>query len=398
MRNAGAFQREGWSFWPSIYPDQYAADHTRSFFWRRHVPLLVSFALFTLLPFARQWTGLSPAICVPALFIHALAFGSEVHFRISRVMGLTGYTTFVLTTNFLVVAAICASPGRFVPIVWPLYFVYLMIPILGSSRSIYVVMIAMLSPLLAGAAWNALGTSVWKDGAIWLGIVSTLAGFSYILLKNYSVKLREERFLLEQEQLKRAREEQKLAIADDLHDTLGIALAEAALWQGIGKKAAGDDGRAALDRAEKRLQDAVQELRVAVATLSDKEIAHASIEKLLRARIESLCEASGIALDIQCEAASGSLEGNRAHQLVKFAEEAVSNAIRHGKPTKLSLRLSFEESPHLMIRDDGQGFDPSALHQGHGLSSLKRRAELLGASLDIRSTVGEGTTVELRAR
>lgn len=385
-----------WSFWPRIHADVFAVDHSLRFFWLRHVPLLVSFTLFTLLPFVRQWTGLSPKLSALALFVHALVFGSEAHLRISRAIGLTGYTTLVLTTNFLVVMAICASPGRFVPIVWPLYFIYLVIPSTGASRSVYVAMVAMISPFIAGSAWDALGTSIWKDSAILLGIVSVFAGFGYILLSNYNTKLRRERVLLEQTRLHRARQEQKLAIADDLHDTLGIALAEATLWQNIGKSAAGEDGRAALDRAEQRLQDAIHELRAAVATLSDRDVPQATIQQILRARIESLCQAANVAPEIHFEGASSPLESNRAHHVIKLAEEAASNAIRHGNPTRLSVRLSLEDGIHLVVKDDGNGFDPSTVREGHGLSSLRRRGEVLGGTLDIQSGIGEGTTIDLR--
>ena len=386
------------SFWPRIYDDLYAADHSLRFFLRRQVPLLVAFGIFTCIPAVQSLTGLSPAICAVALVVQASAFGSEVHFRISRFIGRRGYTTFVLTTNFLVTTAICASPGRFVPILWPLYFVYLVIPSISSPFSIYVLLVATGSPLLAGAAWDWLGTSSWNESAMLLGTVAAFAGFGYVLLANYSGKVREQHALLEKERLRRAREEQKLAIADDLHDSLGIVLAEAALWHGIGQKTPGEMGRAALERAERRLQDAMRELRTAVATLGDQQMSRAAIGDLLRARIENLCTASGVAFEMTCEEANGWLEGSQAHHLVKFAEEAASNAIRHGKPTKLTLHLSWEDGISLVVRDDGQGFDPATVRRGHGLSSLERRAAFLGGTLDIRSAAGKGTSVAVRTR
>lgn len=396
MGNGPAADPAKWSFWPRIHDDLYAADHSPRFFWRLYLPILASFVLFTYLPFVRHWTGLSPTICELALLANCLVFGSEIHFRISKAIGMTGYSSVVLTTNFLAVMTLCASPGRFVALAWSLYFVYLMIPTISASPSVYLAVIATTSPWLAGAAWDWLGTSPWKDSAVVLGIVSVLAGLSYVLLGNYNRRLRAQRLLIEQNNVKRARDEQKLAIADDLHDTLGIALAEAALWQGIGKNADGEDGRAALDRAEKRLQDAIHELRAAVATLSDREVSRTVVEALLRGRIESLCAASGVALDLQCDGASGVLEGSRAHQLVKLAEEAASNAIRHGKPRHLNVELSWQRGIRLVVNDDGQGFDPAAAREGHGLSSLRRRATMLGGVLDIHSQRGEGTTVELR--
>jgi signal transduction histidine kinase len=50
----------------------------------------------------------------------------------------------------------------------------------------------------------------------------------------------------------------------------------------------------------------------------------------------------------------------------------------------------------LKIRDNGKGFDMANTHKGNGMFNMKKRAEMLKGALTVVSTVGEGTTLQLR--
>jgi signal transduction histidine kinase len=85
------------------------------------------------------------------------------------------------------------------------------------------------------------------------------------------------------------------------------------------------------------------------------------------------------------------------HALVRITREAVSNAIRHGHPARISVRLSREgDRCRLVVEDDGRGFDPAAVTRegtGYGLTSMADRARVLGGSFSIDSRPGRGTQV-----
>ena len=87
-------------------------------------------------------------------------------------------------------------------------------------------------------------------------------------------------------------------------------------------------------------------------------------------------------------------------QLFRIAQEAVTNAIRHGRPTRIDISVSYDERQvALTIADDGCGFDPhaqtSAPHDNEhfGLVTMRERAEHVGGGLRIESVPGTGTTV-----
>lgn len=87
----------------------------------------------------------------------------------------------------------------------------------------------------------------------------------------------------------------------------------------------------------------------------------------------------------------------RSHVL-QFVREAVSNALRHGRPSRISVswRRTAEGSA-LMVGDDGQGFDPETIRPGgRGLGNLSERAVALGGRLDIDSEPNRGTRVSLK--
>ena len=78
--------------------------------------------------------------------------------------------------------------------------------------------------------------------------------------------------------------------------------------------------------------------------------------------------------------------------LYRIAQEATSNAVRHGKAARIAINLAAVYSGlTLAIQDDGVGFDPDGNTEGLGLRLMRYRAELLGGQLQVQSAPGETT-------
>ncbi len=102
---------------------------------------------------------------------------------------------------------------------------------------------------------------------------------------------------------------------------------------------------------------------------------------------------------------AGSIRTNRlligdaavASHLYHIAQEAVSNAIKHGKAGQIEIDLwNKRASGVLSVRDTGCGIAPGAQeHSGMGLDIMKHRAKMIGGVLAIASD-GQGTTVTCR--
>jgi signal transduction histidine kinase len=88
------------------------------------------------------------------------------------------------------------------------------------------------------------------------------------------------------------------------------------------------------------------------------------------------------------------------HNLIRIAQEALANALKHSGAKKIRLALDYGSSQiQLRLRDDGRGFDPSAADQasgGHfGLLDMQERAEKIGACFTLTSQPGHGTEISI---
>jgi signal transduction histidine kinase len=85
------------------------------------------------------------------------------------------------------------------------------------------------------------------------------------------------------------------------------------------------------------------------------------------------------------------------NQALQFVREAISNAVRHGRPSHLSVSWQRHATgSQLVIADDGVGFDPEAMKPGgRGLGNLTERALALGGRLEVVSQPNQGTRISL---
>lgn len=82
--------------------------------------------------------------------------------------------------------------------------------------------------------------------------------------------------------------------------------------------------------------------------------------------------------------------------LFRILQEAVLNIRKHAQAHKVEIAFTQEHSGvSLMIKDDGQGFNPDQLPQGYGLSYMRERAEACGGTLRVVSAQGQGTEVRV---
>ena len=85
-------------------------------------------------------------------------------------------------------------------------------------------------------------------------------------------------------------------------------------------------------------------------------------------------------------------------QLLRIVREAVTNGVRHGGATEVSVTLHHEGGLRLTVSDNGSGFEPDhppGRLDSFGLTSMRERATALGGRLEVRSGQGRGTEVEV---
>lgn len=156
------------------------------------------------------------------------------------------------------------------------------------------------------------------------------------------------------------------------------------------------------------LHDALADLRFSIDSLDPSEPDLLSLLGAARARIEPRLEARGLRFswEVRDIPRLASFGPETALQVLRIFQEAVVNALRHARARVITVRTGEEQDAKgawvfVEIADDGQGYEPGAPDQagraggGRGLGNMRRRAEAIGASLDVESGPA-GTTVRLR--
>jgi signal transduction histidine kinase len=185
--------------------------------------------------------------------------------------------------------------------------------------------------------------------------------------------------------------EERRRMARDLHDGLAQELSFIALQV---KEISGREGeQAALQRVAAACDRAILEARAAIAALTEPFEPDA-----LGALRRTVLELASTYPDLDFDVVGAEIETSAAERdvLMRVAREAVTNAVRHGCPTAVRLRLAARTTRKLRVVDDGVGFRIAAQTNGFGLVSMRERAASVGGELVVSSVRGLGTAVELR--
>ena len=202
------------------------------------------------------------------------------------------------------------------------------------------------------------------------------------------------------ERLVLAREEERRRLRHDLHDDLGPALSAAAMKL----EAAGDlvdtdpvRARAMLSRAGEALRVSVSDVRRIVDDLRPPSLDGLGLTGALRQLLDQFEDGTvvlGLRVDPQVDGLAG-LPAAVDVAAYRIAAEAVTNAVRHGRPSAVTVGLSLDER-HLVVEvcDDGTGL-ADGLDVGVGLESMHERAAELGGTCTLASGA-RGTRVTAR--
>jgi signal transduction histidine kinase len=146
--------------------------------------------------------------------------------------------------------------------------------------------------------------------------------------------------------------------------------------------------REVLDRVEAQLRRLARELRPTI--LDDLGLAPA-----LEWLAQGLAERRDVTVTI--DAPERRLAPEVETALYRIVQEALTNAVRHGRPRRIAVDVREEASRiRAVVRDDGRGFDAAAAlarrgDRGLGLIGIRERTAALGGTVEIRSTPDQGT-------
>lgn len=232
---------------------------------------------------------------------------------------------------------------------------------------------------------------------------------AYGLLQAEVLQLRQRERQL-QEQLSLVREQEKAAqqvaiasernrMAREIHDTLAqsftsilmrLQTAELSLTKDI------ETARINIHHACELARFGLAEARRSVYALRSQHLEGRSFPEALKKCLHSIVAPTGIEGEFCVSGKPNILPSNVEVELLRIAQEAITNASKHARASKISVQLVFmPRRVRLLVQDKGCGFllSKSTLTNGFGLTSMQERTQRIGGNFFISSHPGQGTQV-----
>jgi signal transduction histidine kinase len=256
--------------------------------------------------------------------------------------------------------------------------------------------------LVARPPWWTLGRLLVIVALLLIGLALAFIWINLLRrqVERRTIQLHREISERERTEKSRAIEQERSRIARDLHDDLGSKLTE------ISMLATTSSGlNIAPEVALDRLGEIAQSSRAMTAALegvvwvinSRNDTLPCVIEYLASVAEEFLAKAAvSCRVELPTSVPDQMITAEMRHDVLLSVREALNNAVRHGRPTEVLLRVDVSaDSFEIRIQDNGCGFE-SGRAGGHGLENLHQRMSKVKGTCVIQSTPGVGTVVTLK--
>ncbi len=186
-------------------------------------------------------------------------------------------------------------------------------------------------------------------------------------------------------------------IARELHDTLiqgfsGVTMEMQALYARVRNP----DEKGTLEEIIRDAAACLREARRSVAGLRGARDPNSGLSAAIAQTARQITETKDVRLKLKLDPAPEGLPADVEYNLLRIAQEAVSNSVKHSGARNIEVALQCTpESTRLVIADDGSGFAETPLTGHYGLIGMRERATHIGADFSLESGLSEGTLVRV---
>jgi signal transduction histidine kinase len=199
-----------------------------------------------------------------------------------------------------------------------------------------------------------------------------------------------------------AQERERNLISRELHDQLGQTLTGMVIHMHAAKRSSDPEvARGYTDTAMEMALGAVQQIKTLSFSLRPAQLDLLGLVAAAQSAVQRVAEPAGVAFSVTARGREPATPGDTAAVALRLVQEAVTNAMRHARARRITVRLRFlpDSRIGLLVLDDGVGFDKQALLAGEpsernmGLYGMIERTELAGGRLHIRTRPGAGVAI-----
>jgi signal transduction histidine kinase len=199
-------------------------------------------------------------------------------------------------------------------------------------------------------------------------------------------------------------ESERRALARELHDSVGqqltaLSLNLSLISSSIPAEMAGSIG-AHLSDSQDLLETTTVHVRDVMVELRPPGIDELGLLAAMKDHVTRVERRSGLSIAVHGSEPVPRLSAQKLIALFRIAQEAINNVVKHARARTIEVELNqVGEQISMSIQDDGIGFDPKRVGRGArpgmGTTTMRERAEAIGARLSIESRPASGTRVEI---
>ena len=196
-----------------------------------------------------------------------------------------------------------------------------------------------------------------------------------------------------------SQEEERRRVARELHDDISQQLAAIGMAGDevlVAMTDHPDSAREELERILKGLRGLAEDVRILSHRLHPSMLEDLGLAAALRSLTEEFGEREDMIATFYAQNVPEEIPSEIATGLYRIAQEALRNVAKHAGKTHVKVQLrGFSGGIELQVVDSGAGFDMERKQRGLGLISMRERAHLIGATIQIQSAIRDGTKVSV---
>ncbi|MGB6296476.1 MAG: sensor histidine kinase [Rivularia sp. (in: cyanobacteria)] len=190
--------------------------------------------------------------------------------------------------------------------------------------------------------------------------------------------------------------EERNRIAREIHDSLGHSLTALNLQLETGTKLLKTNPEKAIDfllRAKELGSQALKDVRESVSTMRSNPLQEQSLETSIEMLIQNFHHSTNIQPNYQINLFY-SIRGDISTAIYRILQESLTNISKYAEATEVNLQITtIATSLHIIIEDNGKGFNVNQNTTGFGLQSMRDRTLALEGNFHIESFLGKGTKI-----
>lgn len=200
-----------------------------------------------------------------------------------------------------------------------------------------------------------------------------------IMLEDYSKKSAE-----------MAQTQERNRLAREIHDTIGHVLTgivtglEACL---LLLDVRPDLARTQIEAIQETARQGMKDVRSSVRALRPDALLRLAFNEAIEQMIDDMCRSTGILFEYICEDSLSNLAADEEDVIYRVLQESITNAVRHGHPTRINIRIERHDK-QILIRIEDNGVGCAELHKGFGLTHMQERLDMLGGSMTVDGSNG----------